>query len=157
MTKTEQFLIGDQKLKESFNVLEEVLSDKEHVVVAYSGGKDSTALALLLFQWIVEKKKKIDVVLLHSDTLSEVPKMEDWTRTFAKRYVEMLSKNGSSGILKIVRPEPWETFYWRVLVRGYPAPTFKWRWCVDLLKRRPSKRFLKNRKRNSDVAWPPRL
>jgi DNA sulfur modification protein DndC len=141
----------DSRIRESFEVLDKALSKKERVVIAYSGGKDSTALALLLLQWIASRERPLNIVLLHGDTLSEIPEMESWARAFAERYVDALSKYGVHGTFEAVKPEPWETFYWRVLVRGYPAPSFKWRWCVDVLKRRPSLRFFRNLGKDSVV------
>jgi DNA sulfur modification protein DndC len=141
----------DSRVQESLEILSRALDGRERVVVAYSGGKDSTALALLLLDWIDLSGRPLTVTLLHGDTLSEIFEMEHWARTFAGRYLEMLSRRGSQGVFKVVRPEPWESFYWRVLVRGYAAPSFKWRWCVELLKRRPSLRFLSELEGNAVV------
>jgi DNA sulfur modification protein DndC len=133
----------DPRVQESLEILDRALGDRgEGVVVAYSGGKDSTALALLLLDWIDLSGRPLTVTLLHGDTLSEIPEVEYWARAFAERYLGMLSRRGSRGVFRVVRPEPWESFYWRALIRGYAAPSFKWRWCVELLKRRPSLRFL---------------
>jgi DNA sulfur modification protein DndC len=133
---------SDSRVRESLEILGRALGGRKGVVVAYSGGKDSTALALLLLDWIDLSGRPLTVTLLHGDTLSEIFEMEHWARVFAERYLEMLSRRGSRGVFRVARPEPWETFYWRVLVRGYAAPSFKWRWCVGLLKRRPSLRLL---------------
>jgi len=112
------------------------------LVVAYSGGKDSTAVAILVYRWIRERAPPVDrVVLLHGDTLSEVGPVEVWARKFAEEYVRKLSQHVETDVA-IVAPEPTETFYWRVFVRGYPAPTFAWRWCVKPLKFAPAQRFV---------------
>jgi len=136
-------LVIGSRVADSLSILDKVLSNREKVVVAYSGGKDSTALALLVLDWIVSRRRSLDVILLHGDTLSEIFEMEHWAREFARTYIEMLSEHDSRGEIIVARPEPWESFYWRVFVRGYPASTFSWRWCVDLLKRKPCNRILR--------------
>jgi len=122
-----------------FSLFDEVLSSSRSVVVAYSGGKDSTALALLLCEWIeLRGCSDVDVLLLNSDTLSEIPEMRLWTKSFMEGYVGRLRSLGVRASFMVVTPKPSETFYWRVFVRGYSAPTFNFRWCVYLLKRRPA-------------------
>jgi DNA sulfur modification protein DndC len=142
-------LVIGSRIVDSLGVLDKALGNREKVVIAYSGGKDSTALALLVLDWIVSRKRSLNVTLLHGDTLSEIFEMEHWARGFAETYIEMLSEHGSDGEIVVARPEPWESFYWRVFVRGYPASTFSWRWCVDLLKRKPGNRILREISRDA--------
>jgi len=126
-------------VEESLKILDDSLSDAIRVHVAYSGGKDSTALALLLYDWLISRgKTDLEIVLVHNDTLSEIPEMEWWARTFMKSYVEKLEKLDVQAGYTVIAPKAVDTFYWRVFLRGYPAPTFNFRWCVYLLKRVPS-------------------
>jgi len=126
-------------VEESLKVLDGSLRGASRVHVAYSGGKDSTALALLLYDWVASRGKTgLEVVLVHSDTLSEIPEMEWWARAFMESYVGKLRKLGVRAAYAVVAPRAVDTFYWRVFLRGYPAPTFSFRWCVNLLKRGPS-------------------
>lgn len=134
---------GSSRVLEVFKVFDELASRSNRFAVAFSGGKDSTVLAILLLEWIVNRgRSDVEVIIIHSDTLSEIPEMEAWARTFAKRYSEMLRKVGVKVEVIFEEPRPTETFYWRVFVRGYPAPTFNFRWCVKLLKRGPAMRAL---------------
>jgi len=110
-------------------------------VIAYSGGKDSTAVAILLYRWTRERLPDIRVTVLHNDTLSEIEPVETWARKFMGEYARKMSQYVATDIL-IVTPEPTETFYWRVFVRGYPASTFAWRWCVKPLKYAPAQRAI---------------
>jgi DNA sulfur modification protein DndC len=129
---------------ESFNVLDKYVGNLNKVAVAYSGGKDSTALALLLLDWVSERgRSDLDIVLVHSDTLSEIPEMEFWAKRFMEVYRDYAKKSvGVEADFIVTKPKPIDTFFWRVLVRGYVAPTFSFRWCVELLKRKPSKEAL---------------
>jgi len=133
----------------AFKVLDEAYRHWRNFVVAYSGGKDSTATAILVYQWVRERRPDIKVVLLHNDTLSEIEPIEVWARKFMADYARKTSQYVATDAL-IATPEPTETFFWRVFVRGYPAPSFKWRWCVKLLKLAPTWRTLA--KLGSDVA-----
>jgi len=127
----------------SFKILDDALSSAKSLYIAYSGGKDSTALSILVYDWIVSRKRyDLDVVLVHSDTLSEIPEMESWARGFMEDYVVKLRRLGIHADYRVVAPTATETFYWRVFVRGYPAPTYSFRWCVYLLKRRPAREAL---------------
>lgn len=128
---------------EPFRILDSAIYDGGRLIVAYSGGKDSTALSLMLYDWIMSRgARDVEVVLANSDTLSEIPAMREWTIEFMRWYVEKLREVGIEASYAIYTPEPTDTFYWRVLVRGYPAPTFSFRWCVKLLKREPVKRLV---------------
>ncbi len=132
------------KVLEVFKVFDELASKSNRFAIAFSGGKDSTALAILFLEWILDRgRSDLEVTIIHSDTLSEIPEMEAWARAFAERYSEMLRMAGAKAETVFVEPKPTETFYWRVFVRGYPAPTFRFRWCVELLKRNPALRALK--------------
>jgi len=135
--------IDDMLIQEAFKVLDEHISNDQKIAVAFSGGKDSTCLALLLLDWISERgRSDIDVILVHSDTLSEIPDMENWVSEFIETYKSHAKKLGVNIESIIKTPKPNETFYWRSLIRGYSAPTFSFRWCVYLLKRVPAREAL---------------
>jgi len=122
------------------SALDEAYSRMKKFVLAYSGGKDSTAVAILLYKWVLEKKRRdLEVVVLHNDTLSEIPPMETWARMFIEEYSRKLSELGVLVRSEITIPPSTETFFWRVFVRGYVAPTFNFRWCIKLLKIKPTK------------------
>ncbi len=130
-------------INDSFKALDEAYGRYRTFILAYSGGKDSTAVAILLYKWVKDRRPKdLEVVILHNDTLSEVPGMENWARKFIKEYADKMSRLGVEVIVDVASPRPTDTFYWRVFVRGYPAPTFNFRWCVELLKIVPTKQSL---------------
>ena len=129
---------------ESFKALDEAYEHSRRFILAYSGGKDSTAVAILLYKWVLDRRPRdLEVIILHNDTLSEIPAMEAWARGFMNEYVVKMSKLGVEAITEVASPDPTSTFYWRVFVRGYPAPTFVFRWCVELLKIEPTKERLR--------------
>lgn len=128
-----------------YSVFNEAAKRYRNFVVAYSGGKDSTATAIYLYRWVASEKPKITVTLLYNDTLSEVSALERWVNYFMSEYIRKAREHVDIS-QKIVTPEPVKTFYWRVFVRGYPAPTFVFRWCVDHLKLDPMVKEMKGLK-----------
>jgi DNA sulfur modification protein DndC len=135
---------------DAFRVFDEAALKFRTFVLAFSGGKDSTAVAVLLYRWLAERgrrgEKFPNVVLLHNDTLSEIPEMEEWVEYFVSQFRERVEKLGVKLRVIFARPRATETWYWRVFVRGYPAPTFNFRWCVDMLKIEPTDSSLKRYK-----------
>jgi DNA sulfur modification protein DndC len=130
-------------IEETFRVLDQHIGDGSKVAIAYSGGKDSTCLSLLLADWIRERSiNNIKLLIVHSDTLSEIPEMESWAREFIEIYKSYIKKLGIEVSSIITTPKINETFYWRAIIRGYAAPTFAFRWCVYLLKRVPAREAL---------------
>jgi len=131
-----------QLTHDAFRVFDEAALKFRTFVLAFSGGKDSTATAILLYRWLAERarrgEKLPNVVLLHNDTLSEIPEMEEWVEDFVGQFKERAGKLGVKLRVVFARPRATETWYWRVFVRGYPAPTFNFRWCVDMLKIEPT-------------------
>jgi DNA sulfur modification protein DndC len=127
---------------DAFRVFDEAALKFRTFVLAFSGGKDSTAVAILLYRWLAERarrgEKLPNIVLLHNDTLSEIPEMEEWVEYFVSQFREQVEKLGVKLRVIFARPRATETWYWRVFVRGYPAPTFNFRWCVDMLKIEPT-------------------
>ncbi|MDS0257479.1 phosphoadenosine phosphosulfate reductase family protein [Thermoplasmatales archaeon AK] len=135
--------VFDERIAKVFEVFDKSIEDGEKVTLAFSGGKDSTTLALLFYEWIKLKQDiSLEITLLHNDTSSEIDLMEQWARNFMddyKRRIEESTANRVKVSLDIKTPKAIDTFYWRMLIRGYPAPSFNFRWCVHLLKEKPAK------------------
>jgi len=136
---------GLQKLIEKvFTIFNKTIKPKSKVIITYSGGKDSTALAIIFYDWLERTRPEdVEVIFLHNDTLGEIPPMESWARKFMKQAEHLIGELGYE-VKAIIAPPPLiDTFYWRVIVRGYPAPSYSFRWCVKLLKRDPTHRALR--------------
>ncbi len=115
-------------------------------VVAFSGGKDSTLVAHLVFealQRVRPSRRSRPVHLLASDTQVETPAISEFV---ASQLTTIEAGAGSLGLplsAHLVRPEVDQTFWVRLIGYGYPAPTRNFRWCTDRLKIRPSNAFLR--------------
>jgi DNA sulfur modification protein DndC len=119
------------------------LSDKEPWVVGYSGGKDSTAVVKLIFQSLLRLRyARRPVTIIYCDTGVEVP----LASVLARRALSDLEIEAAALAVpisvRILSPPLSERFFLKVIGRGYPPPTDKFRWCTDRLRIDPVTRFL---------------
>jgi DNA sulfur modification protein DndC len=121
------------------------LREQQPWVVAFSGGKDSTAILTLMYFALLglspaQRSNKVYVVFC--DTLAEVP-------YYLKKVMQVLNGVRSNAAqlglpieVKIISPKPEDTFWSRLLGRGYPAPNLKVnRWCTERIKLQPFRDF----------------
>ena len=134
-------LFDTEKINNVFKVFDDSVKPKSSITLAYSGGKDSTLLTILFFEWLRSRPDiSLKINIMHNDTMSEIDPMEDWARSFILSFKQNVEKfTGSTVEVQIKTPKPIDTFYWRAIIRGYPAPSFNFRWCVHLLKEKPAK------------------
>ncbi len=118
--------------------------DNRPWVVAYSGGKDSTAVLQLVYTMILEKgpsaKKKVFVV--SSDTRVEAPNIV----SYIEDVLNSIDRHSTAYSLpistEIVRPNVNESFWVKLVGLGYPPPTRWFRWCTTNMKIKPSRRAI---------------
>lgn len=121
------------------------LKDSRPWVVGYSGGKDSSAVVVLIYLALLglkpeERHKKVFVVA--SDTLVETPIVVN----HVNRSLEAIQRGAARDNLPItshkVVPKTNETFWSNLLGKGYPAPTRNFRWCTERMKIDPVSSFI---------------
>jgi len=120
--------------------IEQLPMEQRNIVVAYSGGKDSTLLLHTIVETLDRGLKVNSVYILYNDTLGEIPSIHKWALLTARAAQRELESLGLNAELIITKPKTVSTYYWRVIFRGYPAPNFKFRWCPNLLKIEPTKK-----------------
>jgi DNA sulfur modification protein DndC len=116
-------------------------------VVGYSGGKDSTAVLMLVWYALrklpaAERKKPVYVIT--TDTRVESPVVSAWVARSLQRMKAAAAAEGLPIEPHLLRPELNDSFWVNLIGRGYPAPRHKFRWCTERLKIRPSNRFIRN-------------
>ena len=118
-------------------------------VVGLSGGKDSTALTMLLLETIealpppVRARKKVFVTCVN--TLVEAPPVIDHVHAFIARLQDYVRDRELPVEVVELQPESDQTFWVNLIGRGYPTPYREFRWCTDRMKVRPAKRFIDER------------
>ncbi|OQY99976.1 MAG: hypothetical protein B6D35_08065 [Candidatus Brocadia sp. UTAMX2] len=122
--------------------------DERPWIIGFSGGKDSTTLLQMVFHVLTNippKKRRRMVYVLSADTLLEPPNIS----TYLNKTVSQIEKSAHSLNLpmqvEVVKPNPNDTFFLRLIGYGYPAPNKWFRWCTDRLKIRPANRFIKTK------------
>lgn len=127
------------------NVQRVYLKDKRPWVIGYSGGKDSSAVMVLVYLALLglepEQRHK-HVFVVASDTLVETPIVVN----HVNNSLEAIQKGAQRDKLPItshkVVPKTNETFWANLLGKGYPAPTRQFRWCTERMKIDPVSSFI---------------
>ena len=120
-------------------------SDNLPWVIGYSGGKDSTACAQLVWQAIKELpevKRSKPVHIISTDTLVENPVVSLWVENSLKQMEVEAKKQNMPINPKRLTPALKDRFWVNLIGRGYPAPRPKFRWCTSRLKINPSNDFI---------------
>lgn len=136
---------GPQLLESIKRIVWAYERDEEAWVVGYSGGKDSTAVAKLVFQSLLRLEcPHKPVTVLYCDTGVEIPLASVLARRALAGLEEEARHHGLPITTAVVEPPLAERFFVKVLGRGYPPPTDKFRWCTDRLRIDPVSRFLES-------------
>ncbi|MFZ8786510.1 phosphoadenosine phosphosulfate reductase family protein [Thermocrinis sp.] len=128
--------ILQQRLKELFS---RFLG--QPVVVAYSGGKDSTFLLHNVLV-LLEKMRSNPLVVVYADTLVENPLIHQHAMEFLEKVKAYCEDAGIDARILIAQPEVRNTFWVNVIGKGYPMPNHWFRWCQNKLKIQPMKKIL---------------
>lgn len=120
------------------NYLRELyLEDARPWLVGFSGGKDSTMLASLVFDTVLSvptEKRKKPVAILCTDTRVEIPAIVEMVEDTLSRMHKFSEQNGLNIEVKLLKPPPEQSFWVNVIGRGYPPPNRSFRWCTQRLK-----------------------
>lgn len=111
-----------------------------HWAIAYSGGKDSSAL-LTVVLWLIEQKRiksPETLTILYGDTRQEIPPLQ----IGALQTLETVRQKGY--MARVVLPPLDDRYFVYMLGRGVPPPNNKTlRWCTPQIKVEPMVAALK--------------
>lgn len=136
---------------------DEYLADnRDPWIIGYSGGKDSTLVAQLVFEMLLDlapSDRTRPVHILCNDTLVESPVL----MTYIDAMLTRLQTAAESLHLPITvvktTPDPDQTFWVNLIGRGYPAPTRMFRWCTDRMKIAPTSNYIRSQiSQNGEVV-----
>lgn len=135
--------MSDFLVKAASNTLMDLyFSDNRPWVVAFSGGKDSTAVLQLVFDMLLRLGKKATkpVFVLSSDTQVEAPNVAAYVSSALDCIRQSAQDQGLPIVTTLVHPSPEESFWGKLIGKGYPPPSRWFRWCTSNMKIRPSRR-----------------
>jgi 3'-phosphoadenosine 5'-phosphosulfate sulfotransferase (PAPS reductase)/FAD synthetase len=114
------------------------------IVVAYSGGKDSSAVLKLAINALLRKPELAGrVTVIYCDTKVENPILDGFVKGTLRSLKAELGSLGLEIRIKILSPALHQRYFVRVIGRGYPPPTSFFRWCTKDLRIRPVQTFIR--------------
>ncbi|MCA3513889.1 MAG: DNA phosphorothioation system sulfurtransferase DndC [Rhodobacter sp.] len=145
---------SDLSLAEAVAVIEseirnEYLQDHSYPwVIGYSGGKDSTLVAHLVFKVLLElpkSKRMRPVHIVSNDTLVESPLVIQHVKTSLDQIMSAATALRLPIHTDITKPDVTQTFWVNLIGRGYPSPNRTFRWCTDRMKIQPTSTYIKSK------------
>jgi DNA sulfur modification protein DndC len=125
------------------------VNDSHPWFLGFSGGKDSAALATILFEALRRASRSgplnKPVTLLYCDTGVEIPVMAQQARRALRELAKDAAAQGLPIRSRSASPALGDRFFVKVIGRGYPPPTNKFRWCTSRLRIEPVRRVLDER------------
>jgi DNA sulfur modification protein DndC len=141
-----------RRLERSSRMLVKAYEDNQtDFFFGYSGGKDSSAVLRVLFHALEQRCLPIrKTTIVYCDTGVEIPVLRDFAyHTLLGVHKEATNYGYNLGI-KIAIPELKDRFFVKVIGRGYPSPTNKFRWCTDKLRIKPIQSALEECKESEE-------
>jgi DNA sulfur modification protein DndC len=140
-----------EKLEYARRSIEKAMSENSHILVAYSGGKDSHTCLLLVLDYLLNHPEcQTKVTIISASTLVENPLLEEHVRK-VRNAVATLPINIP---FHIVTPDVENTYMVCVLGRGYQPPSILNKWCVERLKITPADRKLQELLSQASILSP---
>lgn len=123
-----------------------------HWIVAFSGGKDSTAaLKIMLAAHERADPRPEKISLIYCDTGVENPVLDSYAK---KLLTDITAEFAATGLVEVkcLKAPPADRFFVRVIGRGYPPPTNSFRWCTTGLRIRPVSKFISSKDPDNTVV-----
>ncbi len=126
-------------------IIKEYNNDQLPWYIGYSGGKDSSTLLVLVFNAL----KKINyyhkkVCIIYCDTGVEIPIIRDYVYKTLSNIIIEAEKYKLPISIHFAKPNLDDFYFVKIVGRGYPPPTNKFRWCTDRLRINPIKKLIDN-------------
>jgi DNA sulfur modification protein DndC len=127
------------------------LDDPRPWLVGFSGGKDSTLVAALVFDTVLSlppEQRTKPVTVLCTDTRVEIPAIAEGVENTLDRMRRCSQQHGLNIEAHLLKPPPEQSFWVNIIGRGYPPPNRIFRWCTQRLKIDPVTSFVQRRMEN---------
>ncbi|WP_293221108.1 DNA phosphorothioation system sulfurtransferase DndC [Ottowia sp.] len=116
-------------------------------IVGFSGGKDSTVVAHVVFealQAIPPSQRTRPVHIVSNDTMVESPLVMAHLDEVSSQIQAAVNNLSLPFTVARTRPDPDKTFWVLLIGKGYPSPNQQMRWCTDRLKIQPTSTYIKD-------------
>tara|TARA_R110000751_G_scaffold2018_18_gene10747 strand:+ start:519093 stop:520250 length:1158 start_codon:yes stop_codon:yes gene_type:complete len=127
-------------------LLDEYLVDHDYPwIIGFSGGKDSTLVAQLVFEMLLDlppSERKRQIHLVANDTLVEAPLVATHLDKTLERIREACPSLRVPVTVAKTSPRTDQTFWVNLIGRGYPSPSRSFRWCTDRMKIQPTSSYI---------------
>ena len=111
-------------------------------IVGFSGGKDSSALLKVLTEAAIRTgTPPKDLTLIYCDTGVENPILDRYVMSLFSR-LDSEFKNSTKFKTKILKAPITDSFFVKIIGRGYPPPTNSFRWCTKNLRINPVAKYI---------------
>ena len=128
------------------------------VYIGFSGGKDSSAVVKLLYTALQKNKvSSCKFVVVCCDTGVENPIIDRFVKTTLLLIKREAREDGLRFDCEIIKPKIDQSFFVRIIGRGYPPPTNNFRWCTKDIRIRPFQSFLKELNQERLIAVGTRV
>ncbi|HEX7855897.1 MAG TPA: DNA phosphorothioation system sulfurtransferase DndC [Sphingobium sp.] len=149
---TSEAIIDAAPLHERITAIMEDLRDEYRQahdapwIIGFSGGKDSTLLAQLVFEMLLDlppRARTRQVHLVANDTLVESPIIARHLDAVLERIGEAVQPLRLPVTVARTVPHTEQTFWVNLIGRGYPSPSRMFRWCTDRMKIAPTANYVR--------------
>jgi DNA sulfur modification protein DndC len=115
-------------------------------IVGFSGGKDSTLVAHLVFELLLSvapSQRRRAVHIVANDTLVESPLVAAHVNAVQAQLREAAGAFDLPVTVATTEPAADDTFWVNLIGRGYPSPNRNFRWCTDRMKIQPTSAYVR--------------
>ena len=115
-------------------------------IIGFSGGKDSTLLAQLVYEMLMDlppRSRRRAVHIVANDTLVESPVIARHLSAVLERMEASVAPLRLPLTVAKTTPDIEQTFWVNLIGRGYPSPSRMFRWCTDRMKIAPTSTYIK--------------
>lgn len=128
-------------------IRQEYLSTTQYYpwIVGFSGGKDSTLVAHLVFEALLQvapSKRIRQIHVISNDTLVESPLVMAHLHKVQTQIKQAAEVFGLPVTVATTKPVPSQSFWVLLIGKGYPTPNQTMRWCTDRLKIQPTSSYI---------------
>lgn len=113
-------------------------------IIAFSGGKDSTA-TLKIFLAAAKRAQLFDIKasIVYCDTGVENPIIDTYVKSTLDKIGREVSNLFKNIDIRILKAPLVDSFFVRIIGRGYTPPTNNFRWCTKNLRINPVSKYIR--------------